>query len=114
MLFSSSNNPVESVPGPVRSTLPPLSSLLRVDVDAHLVVPSLPILPNHPTMYKQHHLFGLQRCPKSLSHSLALPFLCREIAAVLKPAMCVLGGHGEQRLGDRFFQGLSRASLAAS
>src|SRR5258708_25207538 len=57
---------------------------------------------------------SLQRCPKSLSHSLALPFLCREIAAVLKPAMCVLGGHGEQRLGDRFFQGLSRASLAAS
>src|SRR5260221_1498376 len=56
----------------------------------------------------------LQRCPKRLSHSLALPFLWREIAAVHKPAVRILGGHGQQALGDRFFQGLSRASLAAS
>src|SRR5260221_9261204 len=58
--------------------------------------------------------FSLQRCPKRLSHSLALPFLWREIAAVHKPAVRILGGHGQQALGDRFFQGLSRASLAAS
>src|SRR5258708_37035834 len=42
-------------------------------------------------------LTTIQRCPKSLSHSLALPFLCREIAAVLKPAMTVLVGPGDLR-----------------
>src|SRR5258708_39167147 len=99
MLFSSSNNPVESVPGPVRSTLPPLSSLLRVDVDAHLVVPSLPILPNHPTMYKQHHLFGL-------------PIVCGR--GIKQSCRCRWDAHAQANPGAAALQGVGAALTTLS
>ena len=59
-------------------------------------------------------LYGLQRYAERLSHTLALPFLGRAKATMLKPTVCILGGDLEERLGERFFQRLARSGLHAS